>query len=127
MSCTRLTWLVDKFLENLLSQNIVNQTSDAVSGFRAAAIRPDAILKTWTFVKSNWNQMFSRYIIFNSNLDFDDSLFLLFYRFGVNNMAGLITDFSSTFNTPYMLNDVISIVIKPIIYNLIFMYLQFLV
>ena len=64
MSCTRVSWLVDKFLENLLNPNVVNQTNDAISGFRSAAIRSDAILKTWTFVKANWNRMVSRFYLF---------------------------------------------------------------
>ena len=61
MSCTKQSWLVDRFLSNLLDSNVVNQTSDVISGLRPAAIRPDAILKTWIFVKANWNQMVSRY------------------------------------------------------------------
>ena len=59
MSCTSKTWLVDRLLNNLFNTSIV-RSGDAISGFRAAAIRPDAILKTWNFVKANWNEMFSR-------------------------------------------------------------------
>lgn len=62
MSCIRQSWLVDRFLSNLLDATVVSQTNDAISGFRSAAIRPDSILKTWTFVKANWNQMVSRYL-----------------------------------------------------------------
>jgi hypothetical protein len=61
MSCSKQSWLVDRFLSNLLDISVVSQTNDAISGFRAAAIRPDAILKTWIFVKANWNEMVSRY------------------------------------------------------------------
>jgi hypothetical protein len=61
MSCSKQSWLVDRFLSNLLDSSVVSQTNDAISGFRSAAIRSDAILKTWIFVKANWNEMVSRY------------------------------------------------------------------
>ncbi len=59
MSCTRLTWLVDRLLNNLINPLIVNQ-ADSISGFRAVAIRPDGIIKTWNFLKANWDEMFRK-------------------------------------------------------------------
>ena len=60
MSCTRLSWLVDRFLDNLFDTNVI-RTTDALSGFRSIAIRPDAIIKSWNFFKSNWNEVYRRY------------------------------------------------------------------
>ena len=62
LSCTKQSWLVDKFLNNLIDANMT-RSIDVVSGLRQAAIRPDAILKTWIFVKANWNELFSRFLI----------------------------------------------------------------
>jgi hypothetical protein len=59
MSCTRLTWLVDRLLNNLIDPLIVNQ-ADAISGFRSVAIRPDGIIKTWNILKANWDEMFRK-------------------------------------------------------------------
>ncbi len=60
MSCTRLTWLISRFLNDLIDKDKV-RIQDTLTGLRAAAIRPDSILKTWNFVKENWNELFSRY------------------------------------------------------------------
>ena len=59
MSCTRLTWLVDRLLNNLINSSIFNQ-ADSISGFRSVAIRPDGISKTWNFLKGNWDEMFRK-------------------------------------------------------------------
>ena len=62
MSCTRLTWLVDKFLENLFDTDVI-RASDAQSGLRSVAIRPDAIIKSWNFLKDNWDEVYSRFAL----------------------------------------------------------------
>ena len=94
MACTRQSWLIDKLLNNLLDSRIVKK-SDSLSGFRSAAIRPESILKTWNFIKANWND--------------------LFVKHGTH-LASLIKDFSLTFNSKFMLNEVN--LLKSILYNL---------
>jgi hypothetical protein len=38
----------------------MHRTTDALSGFRNVAIRPDAIIKSWNFFRENWDEVFSR-------------------------------------------------------------------
>jgi hypothetical protein len=84
MACTRQSWLIDKLLNDFLDPGIVKH-SDALSGFRSAAIRADSILKTWNFFKSNWDKLFAKH---------------------GSNLAPLIKDFSFTFNTQFLFDDV---------------------
>ena len=58
MSCTRNTFLIRKYLEDQLEKV---RESEALNGIRNAIIKPDSYLQTWTFVKQNWNKLFSRY------------------------------------------------------------------
>jgi hypothetical protein len=62
MSCTRIGYLISRFLNDQLDKNKV-RVQDALTGLRSAAIRPDSSLKTWNFVKDNWNELFSRYFL----------------------------------------------------------------
>jgi aminopeptidase N len=59
MSCTRISWLISKFLNDQLNISIV-RPQDALSGLRAAASRAEANLKTWTFIKENWDTLFEK-------------------------------------------------------------------
>ena len=40
----------------------MHRTTDALSGFRNVAIRPDAIIKSWNFFRENWDEVFSRQV-----------------------------------------------------------------
>ena len=59
MSCTRISWLISKFLNDQLNTSIV-RNQDALSGLRAASSRAEANLKTWNFIRDNWDILFSR-------------------------------------------------------------------
>ena len=59
MACTRIGWLITKFLNDQLDKNIV-RVQDSVTGIRAAASRPDGYLKAWIFVKENWDELYTR-------------------------------------------------------------------
>ena len=59
MACTRIGYLLSRFLYDQLDKNKV-RVQDSLSGLRAVAIRPEGYLKTWLFVKDNWNELFSR-------------------------------------------------------------------
>ncbi len=59
MSCTRRAWLLSKFLNDQLDTNKV-RPQDALSGLRAAAGRAEGYLKTWYFVKDNWDTLFTK-------------------------------------------------------------------
>ena len=61
MSCTRHSWLIERYFNNLLDTSII-RPGDALNGFRNAVIRPDAILKGWNFFKANWDTVYRRYI-----------------------------------------------------------------
>ena len=84
MSCSNKPWLVDKLLSSLIDPNVV-KTSLTMMSLRSVAIKPEGIIKTWNFVKENWNE--------------------LFLKHGTG-ISALITSFSSLFNTQYLLNDV---------------------
>lgn len=86
MSCTRIGYLISKFLKDQLDTNKV-RVQDAITGLRAASIRPEANLMTWKFIKNNWNELFRRY---GTGLSF----------------ARLISDVATKFNTQEHLNDV---------------------
>ena len=58
MACTKISWLVDQYLDNLLNNKTI-RTTDALSGFRNVAIRPDAIIKSWNFFRASWDKVFS--------------------------------------------------------------------
>ena len=60
MSCTKQSWLIDRFLTNLLDKNITKD-EDVLSGLFTASLRPDSIFKTWNFVKENWEELYARY------------------------------------------------------------------
>ena len=63
MSCTRASWLIDRYLDNLLNNNTI-RTTDALSGFRNIAIRPDSIIKSWNFFRANWDEVYRRLLIY---------------------------------------------------------------
>jgi hypothetical protein len=63
MSCARSSWLIDRFLDNLLNTSIIRST-DALSGFRNIAIRPDSIIKAWNFFRANWVEIYRRLSIY---------------------------------------------------------------
>ncbi len=58
MACTRLPWLISKFLNDQIDKV---RPQDALSGLRAAATKAEGNLKTWNFVKDNWDMLFARY------------------------------------------------------------------
>ncbi len=59
MSCTRIGYLISRFLNDQLNTSKV-RIQDTLTGLRAAATKAESNLKTWTFVKNNWNELFSR-------------------------------------------------------------------
>ena len=60
MSCTRIGWVITKFLNDQLDKNIV-RVQDTVAGIRAVASRSEGYLKAWIFVKENWDELYTRY------------------------------------------------------------------
>ena len=63
MSCTRIGWLITKFLNDQLDTNIV-RVQDTVTGIRLVSSRSDGYLKAWIFVKENWNELYKRFKLF---------------------------------------------------------------
>ena len=59
MACTRIGYLISRFLNDQLNTSKV-RIQDTLTGLRAAASKAEGNLKTWTFVKDNWNELFSR-------------------------------------------------------------------
>ena len=98
MACTRNAYLISRFLIDQLDANKV-RVQDSLTGLRAAAVRPEANLITWVFIKNNWGELFKRY---GSGLSF----------------ARLIADVATKFNTKEHLQDV-RIIFKIYIKNLI--------
>ena len=64
MSCSRIPWIISKFLNNQIDTNIVRQ-QDALSGLRSAATKAESNLKTWYFIKDNWELLFERFNLFD--------------------------------------------------------------
>ena len=60
MSCTQKTCLIERFLTNLLDENIYKGMY-TLNGLQSLAIRPDSVFKTWNFMKENWNALYLRY------------------------------------------------------------------
>ena len=59
MSCTRIGFLISRFLNDQLDKNKV-RVQDSLSGLRSAATKAEGNLVTWNFVKNNWDELFSR-------------------------------------------------------------------
>lgn len=62
MSCSRLPWLISKYLSIQIDPSII-RIQDALSGLRAAATKPESNLKTWNYIKDNWEILFARYFL----------------------------------------------------------------
>ncbi len=61
MACTRIGWLITKFLNDQLDKNIV-RVQDTVTGIRSVASKSDGYLKAWIFVKENWDELYTRHV-----------------------------------------------------------------
>lgn len=60
MSCTRDHWVQIKYLNNQLDQN-KTRSQDSLNGLRFSAINPYASDITWSFIKSNWDTLLTRF------------------------------------------------------------------
>ena len=58
MSCSRQPWIISNFLSNQIGPFV--RTQDGISGLRAAAVKAESNLKTWNFIKENWDLLFLR-------------------------------------------------------------------
>jgi aminopeptidase N len=59
LACSRIPWIISKFLSDQIDTNVV-RIQDALSGLRAVATRAESNLKTWIFIKDNWELLFAR-------------------------------------------------------------------
>lgn len=59
MSCTKIPWLTARFLNDQINSTKV-RSQDTISGLNAAAVKPYANARTWTFIKENWSFLFEK-------------------------------------------------------------------
>jgi hypothetical protein len=59
MACTKQPWLVSRYLNDQINSTKV-RLQDAASGISSIAVRSHGNLRTWTFVKDNWDYLFAR-------------------------------------------------------------------
>jgi hypothetical protein len=56
LSCSKESWLISK----LLNDQLRNENSDTLFTLSNLAVKPQANLITWNFVKNNWNYLYNR-------------------------------------------------------------------
>ena len=61
MSCTKQPWLISRFLNDQINSTKV-RLQDAASGISAMAVKSNGNIRTWVFVKDNWEILFSKSI-----------------------------------------------------------------
>jgi aminopeptidase N len=76
MSCTRIGYLLTRFLNDQLDKDIV-RVQDTITGIRQVAAKADGYLRAWNFVKENWGELFLRYLVCFIIFDFCNELFFL--------------------------------------------------
>ena len=59
MSCTKQPWLISRYLNDQLNSSKV-RLQDAASGLSLMASRTYGNLRTWTFLKDNWDELFAK-------------------------------------------------------------------
>ena len=64
LACSRIPWIISKFLSDQINTEVV-RIQDALSGLRSAATKAESNLKTWNFIKDNWDLLFDRYILYS--------------------------------------------------------------
>ena len=63
MSCTKQPWLISRYLNDQINSTKV-RLQDGASGLSAMAVKSYGNLRTWTFVKENWNELIAKYFLF---------------------------------------------------------------
>ena len=59
MACTKIGYLITRFLNDQLSSKV--RVQDTLTGLRAIAVRSEGNLKAWYFIRDNWNELFTRF------------------------------------------------------------------
>ncbi len=59
MSCTKQPWLISRYLNDQINSSKV-RLQDAAAGLSTIALRSYANMRTWTFVKDNWDELFEK-------------------------------------------------------------------
>ena len=59
MSCTKQPWLISRYLNDQINSTKV-RLQDATNGIIYGAQTTFGNLRTWTFVKDNWDFLFSK-------------------------------------------------------------------
>ena len=59
MSCTKQPWLISRFLYDQINSTKV-RLQDAATGISRMAATTHGNLRTWLFVKDNWDFLFSK-------------------------------------------------------------------
>ena len=59
MSCTKIPWLISRYLNDQLNSSKV-RLQDAASGYSTIALRTYGTMMTWTFIKDNWDEITSK-------------------------------------------------------------------
>ena len=59
MACAQQQWLITRFLNDQLNDTKV-RLQDAPAGLNAAAVNTYANLRTWTFIKDNWDTLVAK-------------------------------------------------------------------
>ena len=87
MSCTKQPWLISRYLNDQINSSKV-RLQDAPYGFTKIAVTGSGNLRTWTFVKDNWNYLVSK---------LKNNIKTFFYRF----LRYIFIEFFKNFNEQY--------------------------
>jgi len=60
LSCSRELWVLSK----LLNQQLGNRVIDPILAIRSVAVNPIGNPLAWNFLKSNWDYIFEKYLLF---------------------------------------------------------------
>ena len=59
MACTKQPWLISRYLNDQINSTKV-RLQDSAAGISRMALNPNGNLRTWTFIKDNWDVLVNR-------------------------------------------------------------------
>lgn len=63
MACTKQPWLISRYLNDQINSTKV-RLQDATFGIQQIAMKSSSNLRTWMFVKDNWDHLISTYVAY---------------------------------------------------------------
>jgi glutamyl aminopeptidase len=61
MACTKQPWLISRYLNDQINSTKV-RLQDSAAGLSRIAATSYGNLRTWTFIKDNWDELISKFV-----------------------------------------------------------------